>query len=63
MSLLEQDHQERASVREPYKMYEMYKMFEMYEMYEIYKMYKNTAIYKNKTQLEFEFNLRCHESR
>ena len=29
----------------------------VYEMYEIYEMYKN------KTQLEFEFDLRCYNSR
>ena len=29
---------------------------------ERYKIYKKAAIYKNETQLEFEFDLRCHDS-
>ena len=29
MSLLEQDHQEGAGVREPYKMYEMYEIYKV----------------------------------
>ena len=29
---------------------------------ERYETYKNAAIYKNETQLEFEFDLRCHDS-
>ena len=27
-----------------------------------YETYKNTAIYKNETQLEFKFDLHCHDS-
>ena len=45
MSLLEQDHQEGAGVRERYE------------------TYKNATIYKNETQLEFNFDLHCHDSR
>ena len=30
---------------------------------ECYETYKNTAIYKNKTQLEFDFDFRCYDSR
>ena len=32
MSLLEQNHQERAGIQEPYKMYKMYEMYKEYEM-------------------------------
>ena len=43
MSLLEQDHQEGAGVRERY---EVYKNTTIYEMYEIYKMYKMYEMYE-----------------